>query len=897
MHPALEAVLAELRLSMEQRASLLDALRLSEEDAARRASDAVARAPLASPTTVSLRGFASVELSSGADPAPVATRERVPADAWPRIGSRYLDLGPIGEGGMGEVRRVRDLELNRVLAMKIIHAPLVRRGVVLARFLEEAQATAQLQHPNIVPVHDIGRLPDGRLWFVMREIRGRTLSEVIREAHGGSVGGRAAPAGGWSLRRLVAAFHTACQAVAYAHERGVVHRDLKPDNVMLGRLGEVYVIDWGLAKVVGRRDLASEAAESDLVETGRAVDHATQIGQVAGTPAYMPPEQAMGQVDRIDARSDVYALGAVLYEILCGRAPYAGAARQVLEQVRAHPPADLDAEGAALPDELVAACRRAMSREPSDRYATASDLADAVLEWLDGARRREQALRVVADAHAKAAEASAYRQRAAQLAAEAEAMLSGMEPWRPEEDKAPGWGREDAAAALRRQAEVLGIEEEHLLRGALTHAPDLPEAHAALAARYRAEHLAAEETRRNAQLAEVRLRRHAEALPPSHPDRESHVAYLRGHGALSLRTDPPGAEVELHAFELQNRRLVPRWVRALGVTPLEAVPLPMGSYLCVLRHPDRVPVRYPVHIRRGEHWDGVPPERGAPHPIHLPRPSEVEPGECYVPAGWTRIGGDPDSVGGTRAGRVWIDGFVVQRFPVVNADYLAFLNGLVQEGRAADALLYAPRMESAAEGRLGDLLIGYRDGAFSLRSELVDVEWRPDFPMVAVPWDAAVAYARWQSARTGLDWRLIDELRWEKAARGVDGRIYPCGDSFDPSWACLRSSLPGRPFPAAVDSFPVDESVYGVRGCAGNVRDWCLDEFTPGGPVFPATVRVGWPEPSVEASARATQVLRGGGWFCLPEVARMADRYRGERSARKNYIGFRLARPLPPRLA
>jgi serine/threonine-protein kinase len=246
---------------------------------------------------------------------------------------------------------------------------------------------------------------------------------------------------------------------------------------------------------------------------------------------------------------------------------------------------------------------------------------------------------------------------------------------------------------------------------------------------------------------------------------------------------------------------------------------------------------------------------------------------------------------------VWIDGFVVQRFPVVNADYLAFLNGLVQEGRAADALLYAPLMESAAEGRLGDLLIGYRDGAFSLRSELVDVEWRPDFPMVSVPWDAAVAYARRQSARTGLDWRLIDELRWEKAARGVDGRIYPCGDSFDPSWACLRSSLPGRPFPAAVDSFPVDESVYGVRGCAGNVRDWCLDEFTPAGPVLPATVRVGWPEPSAEASARATQVLRGGGWFCLPEVARMADRYRGERSSRKNYIGFRLARPLPPRLA
>ena len=217
------------------------------------------------------------------------TEERTPAAAC----DRYERLGLLGTGGMGEVWRVRDRDLNRTMAMKVIRAELMERGNVLARFIEEAQCSAQLQHPGIVPVHELGRLPGGEFYFTMAEVRGRTLSEVIGEVHWASKGDRwRTSATGWTFRKLVDAFHRVCEAVAYAHARGVVHRDLKPDNVMLGAHGEVLVVDWGLAKVVGRPDHAAEAGELEPVTTDRSADSskATRMGAVAGTPAYMPVE-------------------------------------------------------------------------------------------------------------------------------------------------------------------------------------------------------------------------------------------------------------------------------------------------------------------------------------------------------------------------------------------------------------------------------------------------------------------------------------------------------------------------------------------------------------------------------------------------------------------------------
>ncbi len=826
---------------------------------------------------------------------------------------RYDDLGPLGIGGMGEVRRAYDRQLGRTIALKIIHAPAMKQSGFVARFLEEAQATAQLQHPNIVPVYDLGELPDGRLWFTMQEVSGQTLGQVIAELHAVSQERWETPTSGWTLRRLVEALRQVCDGVSYAHSRGVVHRDLKPDNIMVGAHGEVLVLDWGLAKVLGKDDTKSNLEDLVPVQTDRsaALSHPTMVGSVAGTPAYMPPEQALGNVTVIDARSDVYALGAILYELLAGRAPYLGdGAADVLEQVRRGPPATLRRSRSQVPETelhgvlgqdeiprrpplpapLIRACERAMARSPDERYTGAGELANALQDWLDGAQRREDALAIVKQAVGKVPEAARLRQRASALRAEAAALLHGIELWRPEDDKAPGWAKDDAATALQKQAEIAELEEERLLQGSLTHAPDLPEAHAALAARYRSEHAAAEVDRIDATRADVLLRQHVQALPTNHPDRAGHVAYIRGDGALTLHTEPSGAAVELYRYTLRNRRLVAQHIRTLGVTPLTKVSLPMGSYLCVIKHTDYPDVQYPVHIERQQHWDGVPPGESEPQRIVLPTSSEIESDECYVPPGWFWSGGSAAARDSLPRRRLWVGARIFQRFPVTNRMFLQFLDDLVAQAKSEDALLHAPRERAGTAGELGALICGFDGRHFTLRPDADGDIWEPEYPISMVTWHAATAYSRWYSERTGQPWRLPLELEWEKAARGVDGRMYPWGDQFDPSWACMKESHAGRFLPSVVDTFPVDISPYGVRGMAGNSADWCMDSFLAGGGTI-LSGRVSVVAEEKTESAPGYRVLRGGGWFNAASELGAANRRYLDSSYRGFDISFRLVRP------
>ncbi len=316
---------------------------------------------------------------------------------------RYEHLKEQGRGGMGRVRSVWDRRMAREVALKELLPDTVARhgsdpdtGVarqrVIARFLKEAQVTGRLQHPGIIPVHEIGERADGTLYYTMKFVRGKTLRQAIRDAQ--------------TLEErmdLLPHYVDMCQAMAYAHAHGVIHRDLKPSNVMIGEFGETLVIDWGLAKETDSGEEMEENGAGSVVTSERNSPGLTMDGQLIGTPHYMAPEQAAGQHHALDARTDVYALGAVLYQLLTGHRPFESLSRlEVIRAVLKESPAAPETVCPQLPGALATICKRAMAREPSARYHTARELADEVLRFQSGAvvashdyGLREHALRFV----------------------------------------------------------------------------------------------------------------------------------------------------------------------------------------------------------------------------------------------------------------------------------------------------------------------------------------------------------------------------------------------------------------------------------------------------------------------------------------------------------------------
>jgi serine/threonine-protein kinase len=621
--------------------------------------------------------------------AETSTRAPLPRPE-PKVGldvyGRYVDRGLLGEGGMGQVRRVLDTELKRDVAMKILRRDLIYRPGIADRFVEEAQATAQLRHPGIIPVHEVGRLPDGRHYFTMDVVRGETLNKLIRAVHMCSdATGWGQTADGLTFRRLVTLFLRACQAVAYAHSRGVLHRDIKPQNVMVGEFGEVQVLDWGLAKVGNEPDL------DDAVETDRSVSGElnTQIGTVTGTPSYMAPEQARGQTHRLGPTSDVYSLGAMLYQVLSGRPPYLSGDTPIVSQVVTGPPPALSTlEGPPIPADLHDICVKAMSRLPEERYPDARALAVALQAWLDGLEKVEQAMALIDEAEAAGPSAQAKRAEAMDLRARADAALTGVPAWAPEEDKRDAWSLEQDAEQLEWAAEVEELEVNNVLHTALRVAPSLWPAHLLLAERYRHEHAAAEAIRDRAAAAkaEISLRHHVAALPAGGEDRERLEAWLRGDGQLTVETERP-CRARLHRYRTVDRRLVTESLYGLGMTPVIALTLPMGSYLLELETPEGERVRYPFSLGRQEHWC-------PPRPV--PVPSGLEPHEIYVPEGWFSSGGDAEALDPLPGRRLWCHGFVMRRDPITHAEFIAFLDALAARGEGALAERLAPRQPAGS---------------------------------------------------------------------------------------------------------------------------------------------------------------------------------------------------------
>ena len=313
---------------------------------------------------------------------------------WPQAPEDRYRLGEeIARGGMGAVFRGEDRYLQREVALKIVLPEKARKGGVMRRLLEEAQVGAQLQHPGVAPVYDLGKLPDGSPFFAMKLVRGRTLNSILRDRQ--------------TLQekrlRHLRIFEQVCLTVAYAHSQGVVHRDLKPDNVMVGAFGEVQVMDWGVAKVLGVKNPSaaprpdSVAIAETEIETIRPQEEyeTTRAGSVLGTPAYMPPEQALGDVDKVGPTADVFALGATLCEILVGKPPYDDPdPLKTLEMARfselKRTFQRLDQCGAD--SEVVQIARDCLQSDPKKRPQHANAVAERLSGYLQSAERKSGGL-------------------------------------------------------------------------------------------------------------------------------------------------------------------------------------------------------------------------------------------------------------------------------------------------------------------------------------------------------------------------------------------------------------------------------------------------------------------------------------------------------------------------
>ena len=307
---------------------------------------------------------------------------------------RYKILREHARGGMGRILVAEDKVVGREVALKELLPSRGPSGSVpasaqrtpgsattsaaAARFLREATVTGQLEHPNIVPVYEIGQRDDGSIYYTMKFVKGRTLANKLRAIRTDvdmSVAQKQA-----ERMKLLDGFVDICNAIAFAHSRGVIHRDLKPANIMLGDFGEAMVLDWGLARVVGGENTALAAESNHDVSPDLTLE-----GEVMGTPAYMPPEQAAGKIDQVDERSDVYSLGAVLFEIVSGEAPYVGkTAKQVLSSVLSEDPRRITEVAEDVPPELAALVMRCLERRPEDRFQSARTLAEEVQAFRDG---------------------------------------------------------------------------------------------------------------------------------------------------------------------------------------------------------------------------------------------------------------------------------------------------------------------------------------------------------------------------------------------------------------------------------------------------------------------------------------------------------------------------------
>jgi len=686
---------------------------------------------------------------------------------------RYRWLASLGEGGQGTVELVLDRDLGRTVALKTLHLHKNKARHLLDLY-REARITGQLEHPHVIPIYDAGQLPDGRLYYTMPRLPGESLHHVLSQLRQGQSDALRR----WGLVPLIQVLEKACHGIASAHARGVIHRDIKPANILLGRQGEVLVVDWGIARIFEGMD---EVARRLWSEPGDA-----RVERVRGSPPYMAPEQVK-HPDQAGPAADVFCLGVILYEILTRVPPFFGANLDDVVEALCHerpvPPRER-APDLSIPAELEEVCLRALEKFPGHRYANASELASELGDFLAGGRRREAASRRLREAESLRARYRVLARRKEEAAVERDQLRQPIGTLDEQNLTERAHEMEQRVASLERAADAVFSEAVWALHRALADDPQSRETQTVLGELYGDRYAEAEWLGADREQAFFRamLRQF---------DDGRWGRWLRSGARMTLESVPEDVPLGVYRLREVGATLVPgellppdgpgTWNLAPGRYAIAPEPAATDD--------DPEPSLrwfYPIALQRDDHRHVLLDLRG-----------EDLAGDhfSFIPGGPAGLGGDPLAAGSAAPSRPMIPPFAIGRHPVTVGAYTRFLDWL-EANDPVEARIRTP--------------IGIED--------IHRIDERR--PVTGLSHDDALAYCDWLRGATGVVLRLPTADEWEKSARGADGRIFPWGDRFDPALCSALGSSQTTTTPPDVGSRPGDCSPFGMQGSAGGVWEW-----------------------------------------------------------------------------